>query len=189
MTSVTIKAIFLLALPLAIFVGGAWMMGAISNRQEVQARLRAVAKAEDQKPLNQRAWYDLADADRHWGALDSETRAAEQLFLELDLVFPFLYGAALATSLLLAWAALGRDFSPLWTVAPVIITVVADWTENLVQLGQLRAYARAGREALAAGWIQVASAATLVKLAFFGISSVLLVVLVGLIVARSFKAG
>lgn len=92
--------------------------------------------------------------------------------------FPFFYGAALATSLLILWALLGRSFNPGWVLAPVVITLLADWTENLVLLVQLRRYAESGARGLNAGWIQVASVATILKLVFFVASSLLIVAII-----------
>jgi hypothetical protein len=112
---------------------------------------------------------------RHWAVLkETALLRAEQRFLELDLIFPFFYGAALATSLLIAWAALDRPFSPARLIAPVAITVLADWTENLVQLRQLSRYIDGGEAALQSGWIQLASVATVIKLVFFVGSSLFL---------------
>ena len=151
-------ALVMLGLPMVVFVGGAWLMLALSQRHEL-----------DLKPLNQRFGYRLQDVEQAWEALGKEGRSAEKTFLELDLVFPFLYGAALATGLLLAWAALGRPFHPAWIVAPLAVTLLADWVENLVQHSQIDRFnpAETVRMGLQEAAIQVASTATLVKLLFF----------------------
>jgi hypothetical protein len=151
----------LLVVPVAVFAGGAWTMSTVSGRHTVS----------NQKPLNHRLGYDTNAVDRYWGGLDLPGRLAEQRFLELDLVFPVLYGTALAVSLLTASAMLHGRIHAAWLIAPVVVTVVADWVENLVQLAQLQNYIESGKKGLAAGWIHLASAATIVKLVFFSISS------------------
>jgi len=179
MDNFVVKAIVLLALPAAVFNGGAYVMSKLSGRPQVTQRLRDYAKAEDRTPLGLRiGGYNLEAVSRHWGALDTATLKLERRALELDLVFPFFYGGALAAALLLAWAALNRPFDPVWLIVPVAITVVADWTENLLQLGQLRLFEASGKDGLRSGWIQIASTATTTKLAFFCGSSLLLIGLV-----------
>ena len=177
-----LRAILMLALPAAVFFGGVAIMKKVTDYQQVKNRASSAPNPCDRKPLDQRLGYDAGAVARYWGALDG-ARAAEQHFLEVDLVFPFLYGGALAASLLLAWSMLGRPFSPAWIMAPVAITVLADWTENLVQLAQLRRYCSA--QPLQAGWIRVASAATSLKLSFFGASSLFLLTLVVIVLVCS----
>jgi hypothetical protein len=174
--------VLVIALPLTVFLGGAWVMAQMSERENVRQRLRLSAAPKDQKPLNQRLHYDVDAVQHHWSALDAASRTAEQRFLEFDLVFPFLYGAALAASLLIVWAMLGRPFNPVWLIAPVAVTVLADWTENLIQLAQLQRYIHSGSDALQATWIACASAATLVKLVFFAASFLGLLILVAVMV-------
>jgi hypothetical protein len=188
MSNLAVNVITILALPLVVFQSGVWIMSEMSGRQYVVQRLLQVAALEDRTPLNQRLGYDVKAVDHHWGALDDTARGAEERFLELDLVFPFLYGAALAASLLMAWTTLSKPFSPVWLITPVAITLLADWTENLVQLGQLRRYADGGKAALQASWIQIASIATVLKLSFFIGSSLFLIGLVAIVVVRSLRA-
>jgi hypothetical protein len=66
--------------------------------------------------------------------------------------------------------------------------MLADWTENLVQLAQLRRYARDGADALQGGWIGIASAATTMKLVGSGIASLALLALVAIILFRAVKS-
>jgi hypothetical protein len=184
MNNFIVKAIVLLALPTAIITGGDYLMGKLSGRQQLTQRLSR-AKPEDKRGLGLRILgYDLEAVSRRWGMLDPSTRAVERRGLEIDLIFPFLYGGTLAAALLLVWAALGRPFPPVWLVSPVAITMLADWTENLVQLGQLSRFDASGQAGLQPGWIQIASAATMTKLVFYGGSSLLLVVLVGCMLVR-----
>jgi hypothetical protein len=179
-----LRAILMLALPAAVFFGGVAIMKKVTDYQQVKNRASSAPNPCDRKPLDQRLGYDAGAVDRYWGALDG-ARTAEQHFLEVDLLFPFLYGGALAASLLLAWSMLGRPFSPAWIMAPVAITMLADWTENLVQLAQLRRYSTGGAHALQAGWIRVASAATSLKLTFFSASSLFLLTLVVILLVCS----
>jgi hypothetical protein len=178
-----LRAIFMVALPVAVFFGGVAIMKKVSHHQEVEERAGSAPNPCDRKPLDQRVGYDTGAVDRYWGALDGAL-SSEQRFLEVDLVFPFLYGGALAASLLLAWSTLGRPFSPAWIMAPVALTVLADWTENLVQLAQLQRYSAGGAHDLQPAWIRVASAATSLKLLFFSASSLLLLTLVVMVLLR-----
>ena len=179
-----LRAIFMIALPAAVLLGGVAIMTKVTHHQEVEERASSAPNPRDRKPLDQRFGYDAGAVDRYWGAVDGAL-PTEQRFLEVDLVFPFLYGGALAASLLLAWSTLRRPFNPAWVMAPVLITVLADWTENLVQLAQLRRYSADGAHALQPPWIRVASAATSLKLLFLGVSSLLLLTLVAMVLLRA----
>lgn len=106
-------------------------------------------------------------------------REAETRFLLLDLVFPLFYGGALAASLWWVWMTLGRPFHAGWIVAPLVIIVMADWTENLIQLAQLRHYVSSNESRIQDLWIQVSSCATIIKL---WLTSGLYVSLIGLVV-------
>jgi hypothetical protein len=165
------RALFVLVLPFAVFVGGAQLMSYLTGRSQVLQRLEAGPK-EHRKPLNQRLGYDRDAVAAHWSQIGGDTLSNEQRFLELDLVFPLVYGGAFAISLLTLWIAGGRRFSVAWLIAIVGLTIVSDWTENLVQLAQLRRYMQSGADALDPGWIGVASVATVLKLTFFSVCSV-----------------
>lgn len=185
MTRVVVQAFIILALPIIVFVCGAWLMSEISGREYVSQRLRVAATLADRKPLNRRLRYDIVAVKRHWDALDAIALRAEQGFLELDLIFPFLYGAALGFSLFMTWASLGRPFNLVWLLAPVIIMLLADWVETLVQLDQIKKYVTGGPTSLQEGWIQVASIATIFKSLFLGGASMLLLYLVVMLLRAS----
>lgn len=174
-----LEVIFLLALPAAVFLGGALLMSEISGRSPSQA--------PNHTPLNQRLGYDVKTVADYWAALEEPGRHAERRFLELDLIFPFLYGAAYVCSYLVAWASLGRPFNPLWVITPVVVTLLADWTENLVQLDQIKKYQALGSRALEPHWIQVASVATVLKLTAFCGMTVLLLWLVAWVILRAVR--
>jgi hypothetical protein len=167
MRPVIVDALIVVLLPLAVFFAGARLMAAWTGRERVIARLHQHAAADDRRPLNQRLGYDAASVERHWGALDRESLAAERQFLVLDLVFPFFYGAAFAVSLLLGASLVMPTINPAWLMALVAIILLSDWTENLVQLAQLRRFVENGAAALQADWIRAASLATVVKLISF----------------------
>lgn len=165
-------------LPVVVLFGGAGIMSMLSGHNYVTKQLRANAASKDRKGLNERLLgYDTDAVARHWGVLDERALHSERRFLQLDLVFPFFYGAALAFALWQAWTAVGKTFSSVWLVVLVAITMIADWTENLIQLSQLRLYMENGKDGLQPGWIQIASAATTVKLLFFFGALVLILIL------------
>ena len=154
----------MIVIPAGVSIGGGALLKRLSGRAAVEARL-ATLPEEHRKPLNSRWHYDKPAVEQHWRALDREALAAETRFLEMDLVYPFAYGGAFFTALLIGWAMLGRPFSPVWLVVPVAVTVVADWVENLTMLSQIRAYTAGGAAALDGGRVAFASVATTVKLA------------------------
>jgi hypothetical protein len=179
---VVARAIVALALPTLVFVGGASLLSRWTDRQAVRERLNRDFP-DNPRPLNMRFGYDVATVRGMWSSLDPEMRESEQRFLELDLVFPLVYGAGLAVGLLLMWATAGRPVNPAWLIALVGITILADWTENLTQLQQLRQFIVDQR--LDAGWIDLASAATMVKLTFFTAASSAILILTAVAVYRS----
>jgi hypothetical protein len=174
-----------LVIPALLFFGGVAGMAAASDQEHVKRRLADAAPPVDRKPLNMRVTgYDAAAVRRHWGALDPRALAAVRGLLKLDLIFPLVYGAGLAVGLLLAWSSLERPFSRAWLVLPVAITMVADWTENVVQLHQLARFQASAAHPLHAGMIRIASVATVVKLLLFGTTVVLLCTLAATAVLR-----
>ena len=165
-------------LPATVFVSGVVIMRIVSGHHYVNQRLRERAAPEDRSGLNMRPrGYDAPAVNRHWGALDARALDSERRFLQVDLAFPIFYGAAFAVALLRAGAGLGASFSPVWFLAPVAVTVIADWSENLIHLAQLRLFTQRGSAGLQADWIRVASTATIVKLLFFWGTLLLLILL------------
>src|ERR1700681_4151246 len=172
-----IRAIVLLLLPFAVFASGAYLIAKLSDRQYVAHQLEKLK--DDKQPLGLRIYgYNAGAVARHWGALNDKALGFERRSLEIDLLFPFFYGAAFAGVLLCAWAALGRPFQPAWLMAPVLVGVVADWIENLIQLGQLRLFSASHEAGSQPGWIQIASVATSLKLALFFLSYFLVICMV-----------
>jgi hypothetical protein len=165
-------------LPVVAYFGAGLIMIAASGHTYVTQQLEEKAAPNDRTGLNMRLQgYDTADVAQHWGVLDRRALASEHRFLQLDLLFPLFYGGAFLLALLRVRRDLGQAFSPAWLIAPVAITALADWTENLIHLAQLRSYLEQGNEGLQAGWIQIASAATIIKIVFFVGTLVLLIYL------------
>ena len=157
-----------IALPIVVLMVGAVLMSILSGHGYVTEQLRENADPGDRNGLNMRfLGYDTNAATRHWAALDERALRSERRFLELDLIFPAFYGAALAFALWRAWRASGIAFSLVWLIIPVAITMIADWTENLTHLSQLHLYMERGPAGLQPEQIQIASVATIVKLVFF----------------------
>lgn len=162
-----------IVLPIEVFLGYANWMDKASERPVAWKRLQnPQVHEEDRKSLNQR-WggYDADAIRQHWQPFDRAALRAERRFLELDLIFPALYGGALVASLWLSRMALGKSILPFLAVPAVAVTVIADWTENLAQLRVLHACIDARELSLQASAVNLASSATITKLAFFGISS------------------
>lgn len=175
---IIISTLLAVWLPVVVLLGGAWMMTILSGHNYVTKQLRERADQKDRKGLNIRVLgYDTEAVDRHWGVLDERALQSERRFLQLDLAFPIFYGAALAVALWQSWIAVGKTFSSVWLILLVAVTVIADWTENLIHLSQLRFYRENGKNGLQPGWIRIASAATTVKLLFFTGALVLIIIL------------
>ena len=182
MDNLILKAILAIGkailLPALVFVSGVVIMRIVSGHDYVNRRLRERAAPEDRRGLNMRTrGYDVPAVNRHWGALDEKALDRERRFLQVDLAFPIFYGAAFADALLRAGASVGTSFPPVWFLAPVAVTVIADWTENLIHLAQLRLFRQSGSAGLQSDWIRVASSATIVKLLFFWGTLLLLILL------------
>lgn len=155
-----LKALGILVFPLSVFVIAGIGMNAITNRPPAIEELR-----KELGPLNEKAFgYGKAAFRTFYKDLKADGRKVEKTFLELDLIFPFFYGGALAISLLLVWSMLGRPFNPAWIFVPVVLAVAADWTENLVHLGLTRNVPITGNFDPGAVWVGIASTATIVKI-------------------------
>ena len=163
------KALFIVLLPVIVFVGTGWPMMHFTERDQFRR-----TEAPESVPLNFRAnGYDAAAATAYWTWLDTSGRAAELRFLKIDLAFPVGFGGAVLASLLIARAALRRRIHLLWLAAPVATAIAADWVENLIHLQQLRAFASGG--VVDADAIGRASAATVVKTWSFLLAEALVV--------------
>ena len=174
-------ALVAVVFPTVVFVGVATLQSAHSGRDQA---LKS-ATPQNPTPLNMRLYYDNDVVDSFWGALGKSGRVAEQRFLEEDLVFPTLYGGAIAGSLLWLLPVTGLSWRPWLVVSPLVVGVMGDWTENLIQLEQLRRYGALGKNGLDASAIRLSSLATDLKLAGVTLSGVLLLVLVAAFLRRA----
>ena len=184
MGTLIVRAIVLLSLPLVVFLGGGYLMERLSYPRHFREDIKAETGLTG---LGLRfTGYDSEAVKKYWGALRKKDKAmeGERRMLEIDLIFPFFYGAAFAGALLCAWVALGRPFHPVWILAPLFVEVVADWIENFVQLGQLRLFTVSSEGMLQPGWIQIASVATTLKVSLFCVSYLLVV---GMVVWMIFR--
>jgi hypothetical protein len=146
-------------LPPLVLLAGVAIMGATPQHQMIQS-------VKPLGPLNAQP-YDAAYATAYWTALadkpgvnNATALESERFLLKIDLLFPLFYGGALAVGLYVSGRALG--YAGLWTLlVPVLLMMAADWTENVVQLEQIRV----ARIAPSSFWIGLASIATCLKLA------------------------
>ena len=178
-----------LGLPLIAYIVGVWLIDKFSGQNLIPDFLRWV-KAQlrpDSIPLNLRfRGYTTHAVEQYWQPLGANKRKEEKRFLWLDLLFPLLYGSALIISIDMAWAHLEKTSNVLWLILPkglVAVTCLADWTENIVLLGQIYRSTNSENEwipsRLQSKWIQVASWATQIKLFAFIASVLLLISLIG----------
>jgi hypothetical protein len=178
-----LTALLMVAVPVALFAaGGVFMMRATGR-----ARFRQRRREPASRPLNFRIrGYNATAAADYWRWLGAEGLAAEIRFLRADMLFPLWYGATMLGALAAGWQALGRPFPGGLLFALVAITVLADWVENVVHLRQIRVF-QAGRPPHA-GWIRIASVATALKLAFFWLSTLAILMLAGWVLAAGLAA-
>jgi hypothetical protein len=167
-SSVLVAAVF----PFLAFVIVAAAIDTVSGRKAALAE-RHLA------PFTRRFAYDVSDVRRYWDALGPRGIVAERRFLQYDLAFPLVYGGALAASLV--WLSGRAGWSAGIALAPVIVGMIGDWTENLFQLAQLRVYETDGIGRVSAGAIRIASLATATKLVFVGAGFAFVLVLTVLV--------
>ncbi|MDP9132500.1 MAG: hypothetical protein M3M98_05125 [Nitrospirota bacterium] len=179
----TLTAFRAIGFPAAVLLGGSRSLSQASGRAAALNQLTP-EEQETLKPLNLRWFgYGREAAKEYWSWLKCAGLQAEKPRLLLDLIFPLMYGGALAASLWWVWVTLGRPFHPAWIVAPLAMILTADWTENLIHLAQLRHYVSSNEGRIQGLWIQISSCATIIKL---WLTSGLYVSLVGLVVRMIF---
>ena len=158
------RSIVLTLLPIIVLLAGGLLMAEISGRDAQRKEVESTFEPNGKKtrPLNLRFFgYSAADAHTYWAPL-ARNKMPERRFLQIDLAFPLVYGIAWATSLFLAGAALGVPLRSLWPWL-LLIALLADWSENLIQLKEFGAY-DGTVESLSEAWIIGASVATMAKL-------------------------
>lgn len=164
MTSIASNTFITLGFPVEVRLGGDRIPSDPSGRV-VAMNQPTDGKRDTPKPLNRRWVGDgTGAAKKCWSWLKPAGRQAEKEFLTLNLLFPFLYGGALAACLWWVWMALERPFHPAWIIAPLAIILTADWTENLIQLAQIHHYVSSNEGRIQDLWIQSSSCATIMKL-------------------------
>ena len=181
--TIIISILQALWLPFIVYFGAGATMILASGHRDVDKQWKESRTLKNRTALYMR-WkgYDTNDVAELWGALDARARRSERRFLQLDLFFPFFYGGSFLVALMQVWTELGKPFSLVWIIAPVLLTAIADWTENLTQLGQLGRFVVNGKAGLQAERVQTASTATVVKL--FSFIFGLLAFLIGLAIWR-----
>jgi hypothetical protein len=129
---------------------------------------RAVASV-GLRPLY-RCPYDRAYAETYWRTLAAAPPVdgyapfeSERRLLKIDLAFPLIYGGALAAGLCFSLRGLGYPAAATAAMLAVLLTVIADWTENLSQLNALSRFTAAGHAP--ASVLALANAATCSKTA------------------------
>lgn len=165
---------------LAVLVTGGQLMTRASGHGIVAAAL----KKADLTALNLRLVpYGAHEAAEVWTVI-SDTQgglASERAFLRLDLLFPLLYGGALALSIMAVLYALGAP--SIWWLTPVVVAAIADWTENTIHLRQLNVF-DGSASSLDAGLMTIAGYATPLKLICVALSLMLIPLLPWILRAR-----
>lgn len=181
-------------IPIAIFLIGGLFLNRFTDRNVVTTKLQRLDQehrlplGEKRVTMDQRLSYDSGTVGRYLSDLGSGLLPVEQRFLKWDLLFPLLYGAGLLAGLVIAWNAMGRPFSAGWLALPVGLTIVADWTENVIQLHQIDRFTKLGEAGLQPFWIQVASFATAAKFIFWAESYGFILILICFLMAKSGRA-
>ncbi len=164
MAHMILKVFLAVEFPLAVLLGGRWILSQVSGRAAAMHPLTAGKQAR-LRPLNLR-WFGigLEAAKRSWSwFIDVGRRAGEKL-LAKDLLFSCVYGGVVTASLWWIWETLGHPFHPAWIVALPAIILTAVWTENLIQVAQLCSYVFPNEGLIQYLWIKVSCFATIIKL-------------------------
>jgi hypothetical protein len=159
MVSGILKFIIILAVPSLVTAVGNYALMHLSGRNKFPETGDA-----NSKPLNVRWGYRPVQAIAYWSWLNQQPAAAvaERRFLLMDLLFAIVYGGAMLASLFLAW--LWHSIDVKWLLAPALLAIFSDWTENLVHLRQFDHFRRGERTQ--DFWIRLASIATIAKWIF-----------------------
>ena len=166
MTSMIQKVIVACESPLAVLLGDDRVLVRASGRSvPINQPVGMEAESPMTTSLDLRWFgYGTSMARKYWTWLAAARRQAERTFLTLDMLFPVFYGGALAASLSWIWVTLDRPFHPAWIVAPLAVILIADWTEQLIDLAQLCQYASVNTGHLDGLWIRLSGCSTTIKL-------------------------
>lgn len=161
MAPMTFNIVFPFGFPITMPSGGGQMLPHASGPAVAMNPLTA----GELTPLHLRWFVNGMDAaKRSWSRLIGAGRQAGETFLTKDLLFSFIYGGVLATTLWWVWVTLGRPFHPVWIVAPLAMILTADWTESLIQLVQHRHSVSSDEGRIQYLWIKASYVATIIKL-------------------------
>ena len=119
MAPMILKAWLAVGFPAVLVLGDGRALFVVCGRAAAINQLPR-EKDEEPKPLS-RSWfgYRTTAAKEYWDWVTFVGRQAEEKFLILDLLFPLVYGGALAASLWWVWETLESPFHPAWIAAPV----------------------------------------------------------------------
>lgn len=164
MTSIVLNTFIPLRSPIGAALDGDRTLSDPSGRAAAMTQLPP-GEQRVPEPLNL-YWFgsERKAAKKYWSWLNALGRQAGEKCPALDLLFSLVYGGALAANLWWVWATVGHPFHPAWIVAPLAMILTADWTENLIQLAQLRPYVPSNEGRIQNLWIQMSSCATMIKL-------------------------
>lgn len=149
-----------IAVPLAVFTLGSWLLGKLSRLPNFELRVK------NGQILHRRFGYDKTIVEEQLHQLRDDGRASYLRMLRFDLAFPLFYGAALIWGLQTARILAGFS-SPSWIELLPLVTVVSDWAENVLLLWQVPRYRDALPSGLTGWAIGIASVATRAKLVTF----------------------
>ena len=164
MTSVTLNALLTPGFPVAVLFGGDHLPSHATGR--AAAIRQPIGGTQDTpEPMNRR-WlrYKTTAVVEYRSWLTFVRRLAAEKYPPLDLLLPFAHGGALAGSLWWVWTTLGHPFHPAWIAAPLAMILMADWTEPLIQLVQLRHYLPSTEGRIQSLWVPISNCATIIKL-------------------------
>lgn len=164
MTTTVLHTSITLGFPLEVLLGS----------KQIQPYPKGVTSTLTQPPPEEKKaakWLNLlrlgsggGAGKRFWSWLNDAGRQAGEKFLTMDLLFAVTYGGALAASLWWVWVTVGHPFHPAWIVAPLAMMLIAEWTEYLIQLAQLRQYVASDESRIQHVWIQISSCETTLRL-------------------------
>ena len=164
------QPVIIFLLPFLAFLAGAYGVNILCG---VKLNLVALLK-QNPKPLYARfCGYDKDSALLYWKSIRGKGQIAElNCFLLSDLALPLVYGSAFGFSIWTFWSSLDEPLSLYWLFLPLLVTMVADWTENTIQLLQLRRFVNSGKDKVQSMSIRIASLATTLKLALFVVTAI-----------------
>jgi hypothetical protein len=172
------SVIIVTLIPIVSFIIGNLVICQLAGLKNM-SRVLSSSSIEDKSLLNTRIYgYNKSHVLEYWNALACDEMAlnSERKSLRVDLFFPLLYGLTTIYSSWYLWNTLDKPkpLPILLFLLPMMITMIADWVENITLLKQLKQFTQNGDEGLQNRSIHLASIATQVKLVSFVIAYLLL---------------